>query len=68
MNGLSYRKTYPLKGRWSVEFTLGGDSIHVEWSPRMPSGELGRMLLPRYREARNDFLKSLDIKTLVIEL
>ena len=62
-----YRKTYQLKGRWSVEFILNEGSLDCNWSPRLPTGKLGRSLLPRDRDARDDFLRSLDITTLVVE-
>ncbi|MEL7728505.1 hypothetical protein AAG612_03100 [Citromicrobium bathyomarinum] len=68
MSAYGYRKTYRLKGRWSVEFILNEGSLDCRWSPRMPTGKLCRSLLPRYRSARNEFLGSLDLTTLVVEL
>ncbi|XAP76981.1 hypothetical protein ABC955_10295 [Citromicrobium bathyomarinum] len=67
MSAFRYRKTYRLKGRWSVEFVLGNGALDCRWSPRLPTGKLARSLLPRYREARDDFLRSLDFTTLVVE-
>lgn len=65
---LAYCRTYPLpKGR-SVEFVLEGGALSAQWLPRVPSGTLARKLLPHYREARNDFLASIGVPMLVIEL
>lgn len=65
---LAYCRTYPLPKGHSVEFILEGGALSAQWFPRVPSGNLGRKLLPHYRDARNDFLASLGVPTLVIEL
>lgn len=65
---LAYRRTYRLpKGR-SVEFVLDGGALSALWLPNVPKGPLARKLLPHYRAARNDFLASLEVPTLVLEL
>jgi len=68
VSAYGYRKTYRLKGHWSVEFILNEGLLDCRWSPRMPTGKLGRSLLLRYRSARDEFLGSLDLTTLVVKL
>lgn len=53
------RKTYTLNRRYSVRFTFTGGALDCEWLPMMPPAELGRKLLPAYRQARNNFLRRL---------
>ena len=65
---LAYCRTYPLPRGLTVEFVLEDGALSAQWLPRIPSGTLARKLLPHYREARNDFLASLGVPTLVIEL
>ncbi|NVE93384.1 hypothetical protein [Altererythrobacter lutimaris] len=68
MNSLAYRKTYALDRRFSVEFSLDGDRFDAFWSPHQPKGRKARSILPAYRKARNDFLGSLDLGVMVVEL
>jgi hypothetical protein len=65
---LAYRKTYPLDRRFAVEFALAGESLEACWTPFTPKGRKARSLIPAYRKARNDFLASLDLNVLVIEI
>ena len=65
---LAYSKTYPLDGRFSVEFALSDGQLDARWSPHVPKGRKARNLIPQYRQARDAFLASLDVPTLVIEL
>jgi hypothetical protein len=65
---LVYRRSYPLDGRFMVAFSLSDDGFEACWSPFPPKGRKARNLLPAYRRARNDFLASLDINVLVVEL
>lgn len=65
---LAYRRTYPLSPRYSVEFVLDGPNLTARWLPALPKPKTGRELLPRYRTARNQFLASLGVPMLVIEL
>lgn len=65
---LSYAKTYPLDRRFAVEFCLSGDRMEARWSPHMPKGRKAKSLLARYRAARTDFIASLDLNVMVIEI
>ena len=65
---LSYSKTYPLDRRFTVEFALNDGQLEARWSPHVPKGRKARSLTPSYRKARDEFLASLDVPTLVIEL
>ena len=65
---LAYRKTYALDRRFAVEFALDGNAFEARWSPFAPKGRKARSLLPSYRRARSDFLASLDLNCMVIEI
>ena len=68
MTSLAYRKTYDLQDGYSVEFTLDGLSLQCAWSPAVPKGKAARRLHPRYQVARNEFIASLGVPALVVEL
>lgn len=68
MNALAYRRTYPLRGGYSVEFILDRGKLEARWSPRVPSHKCGRKLLHSYRDAREHFIRSLGLPVMVIEL
>ena len=68
MTSLAYRQTYQLSERYSVEFILDGSHFECSWSPSQPKVRKARRLLPAYRTARNDFLASLGVNALVVEL
>jgi len=68
MMDLSYRSTCRLGRGYSVEFAITGGQLSVRWLPDLPPNAVGRHLLPAYREARNEFLASLGIPMLVVEL
>lgn len=65
---LAYSRTYALDRRFAVEFALSGESFEARWTPHTPKGRKARSLIPAYRMARNDFLASLDVNVLVVEL
>lgn len=68
MSALAYSRTYELQRGFAVRFTLNDGALEVEWLPTLPQAKLGRKLLPRYRSARNHFLESLGIDSLVVEI
>ena len=51
--------TYDLRKGRRVTFTWNGAGLSAEWEPEMPTGKLGRKLLPDYKAARNQFLSEL---------
>lgn len=65
---LAYRRTYPLRKGYAVEFVLEGGRLDAIWSPRCPGHKCSRKLLHAYRDARNHFIGSLGLPALVIEL
>lgn len=64
----TYRRTYRLNRRFSVEFCLNGMQLDVLWEPFLPNGRKRNSLLPGYRNARDHFLASLGVNIVVIEL
>ena len=68
-----YRKEYKLTKGYKVEFALDASAgpiaaLQAEWSPRVPPPQIVKgKFLEAYRNARNDFIGSLGLKTLVIE-
>lgn len=71
---LTYRKEYKLTKGYTVEFSLDASaspmaSLQVEWSPRVPPQQIVKgKFLTAYRNARDDFIGSLDMKAMVVEL
>lgn len=65
---LAYRRCYPLRNGYAVTLSLDGARLAAEWSPDVPNGRRARKLLPAYRAARADFLASLGLSVMVIEL
>lgn len=65
---LTYSKTHQLDRRFSVEFALNNGHLEARWSPHVPKGRKARNLIPSYRKARDEFLASLDVPALVIEI
>lgn len=66
---LAYRRRYPLRPGLAVEFVMDGGKLDVHWLPKCPKhNRVSRKLLRRYRNARNDFLASLGVNALVIEV
>lgn len=66
---LAYRRRYPLRPGLAVEFIMDGGKLDVHWLPKCPkNNRVSRKLLRRYRNARNDFLASLGVNALVIEV
>jgi hypothetical protein len=68
MNRFAYRRSYDLPGGFSVDFVLEGARLEAQWSPKPPKGKRAKKLLPAYRLARDDFMRSLRVNALVIEL
>lgn len=68
MTSLAYSKSYDLQDGYSVEFKLDGLSLDCAWSPEPPRGRKAKRLLPSYRRARNDFLGSLGLPLMVVEI
>lgn len=65
---LTYSKTHQLDRRFSVEFALNNGHFEARWSPHVPKGRKARNLFPSYRKARDEFIASLDINVMVVEL
>ena len=64
---LAYSKSYSLPGGHSVTFRMEGQVVGVVWGPKgQPRG--GPKLIKAYRLARNDFLRSLDVPMIVVEV
>lgn len=55
----AYRKTYPLPGRFSAEFTFDGGQMACGWEPRIPNRKQAEKLIGPYREARARFVADL---------
>lgn len=68
MTLLAYSRTYPLDRRFTIEFSLIDGQLQCAWAPDIPHGREARSLLPAYRKARTDFLRSLDLNFLVVEI
>jgi hypothetical protein len=68
-----YRKEYKLTKGYKVEFALDASAgpiaaLQAEWSPKVPPQKIVKgKFLEAYRNARNDFIESLGLKTLIIE-
>ena len=68
-----YRKEYKLTKGYKVEFALDASAgpiaaLQAEWSPRVPPPQIVKgKFLEAYRNARNDFIESIGLKTLIIE-
>jgi hypothetical protein len=56
VNGFTYRKTYRLDKKFSVEISRSMNSANVSWSPHMPRGQKLRSLWPDYQKALHAFL------------
>ena len=65
---LAHSKIYPLDHRFSVELALEGGRLDARWSPHVPKGRKARSLAPSYREARAEFIGSLGVPAMVIEI
>ena len=69
----TYRKEYKLTKGYTVEFSMGPSagpftSLSAAWSPRVPPSKIVKgKFLEAYRNARNDFVTSLDMNSMVIE-
>ena len=67
-SAFAYRRAYPLPAGFTVEFALSGARLIAEWSPGLPKRAVRGKLLRSYRAARNNFLASLGVPMLVIDL
>lgn len=68
MSTFAYTRTYPLDRRFSVHISIDGGQIECAWSPHVPKGRKARSLLPAYRRARNEFITSLGVRAMVVEI
>lgn len=68
MTGFAYTQTYSLPRGYEIELSLDGDRLECRWSPDVPRGQRARKLLPAYRQARDTFIRSLGVTTLVVEI
>jgi hypothetical protein len=68
MTSFGYVRTYSLPRGYEIELSLDNGRLECRWSPDVPRGQRARRLLPFYREARDKFIISLGVNTLVIEL
>ena len=60
MTVFTYRKTYRLDKKFSVEISRSVNRTEVSWSPHMPRGQKLRSLWPDYQKALHAFLDSLN--------
>ena len=58
----------PVGRGYSVGFRLSERGLEAEWLPNVPKGQKARQLLPAYRVARDGFLATLGVNTLVVEI
>jgi len=69
----AYRKEYKLPNGYEAEFSLDrtrpSAALQIAWSPDLPSEEVKtEEFLEAYRNARNDFIGSLGLKTMIVEI
>ena len=58
----------PVGNGFTVSFRLSDRGIEAEWLPDVPTGRKARRVLPAYRKARNAFVATLGLNSLVIDL
>ena len=68
MSAFGYVRTYSLPRGYEIELSLDNGRLECRWSPDVPKGQRARKLLPAYRIARDQFIRSLGVNTLVVEL
>ena len=68
MSAFSYVQSYKLPRGYEIELSLDGGRLECRWSPDVPRGQRARKLLPAYRDARDKFIRSLGVNTLVVEI
>ena len=68
MSAFGYVRTYSLPRGCEIELSLDNGRLECRWSPDVPKGQRARKLLPAYRDARNQFIRSLGVNTLVVEI
>lgn len=68
MTVFAYRRSYRLPYGFTADFVLDGSRLDCEWSPHVPHGKRAKKLIPHYQKARNDFLASLGVPMLVVDL
>lgn len=68
MSDYTYRRAYRLDDRFTVEISIDAGRIECAWSPHVPKGRKARNLLPAYRRARNEFISSLGVRAMVVEI
>ena len=68
MSAFGYVRTYSLPRGYEIELSLDNGRLECRWSPDVPRGQRARKLLPAYRNARDNFITSLGVNTLVVEI
>ena len=58
----------PVGNGFTVSFRLSERGIEAEWLPDVPKGRKARRVLPAYRKARDAFLATLGVSSMVVEL
>jgi hypothetical protein len=58
----------PVGNGFTVSFRLSERGIEAEWLPDVPTGRKARRVLPAYREARDSFLATLGVNSMVVEI
>ncbi|NML94733.1 hypothetical protein [Novosphingobium olei] len=64
----AYRRTYRLPRGYQVEFVWHAGTFSAQWDPALPLRRLGLKLFPHYQRARDDFIASLDLPIVVVDL
>lgn len=69
----AYRKEYKLPNGYKAEFSLDrtrtSAALQIAWSPDLPSEEVKtEEFLEAYRKARSDFMGSLGLNVMIVEI
>lgn len=67
---LTYRKTYRIgkKGKYKVEFSFENGGMTVDCQPEIAPKDRSNKLLSEYRAARNEFIATMGLNVIVVEL
>ena len=58
----------PVGNGFTVSFRLSKRGIEAEWLPDVPKGRRARQVQPAYRKAREAFLATLGVNSMVVEI
>ena len=58
----------PVGRGFTVSFRLSERGIEAEWLPGVPTGRRARQVFPAYRGARDAFLATLGVNSMVVEI